>query len=70
MMFSVQQGHYLSDAEALNLEKKNDSAQCGAVSAADLSVRGHWRYTAGILDEIIMALVLIEAFIPGVIRAK
>lgn len=59
MIFSVQQGHCLSDA-----------AQCVAVSAGDLSVRGHRWYTAGIWDEIITALVLIEAFIPGVIRAK
>lgn len=49
---------------------KNDTAQCAAVSAGDLSVRGHWRYTAGIWDEIITALVLIEDFIPGVIRDK
>lgn len=44
--------------------------QCAAMSACDLSVRGHRWYTAGIRDEIIAALVIIEAFIPGVIRAK
>lgn len=32
--------------------------------------KGWSSYTAGIWDKIIMALSLIEAFIPGVIRAK
>lgn len=60
MMFSVQQGHYLSDAGTLNLKKKrktkkrgkkkktSDIARCAAVSASDLSVRGHRWYMAGI----------------------
>lgn len=65
MMFSLQQGHYLSDAGELNLKKKQVS-----VSAGDLTARGQWWYMAGIWDKIITALVLIEAFIPGVIRAK
>lgn len=73
-MFSIQQGHFLSDAPALNLKKKkkkkNYTAQCTAVSASDLSARGHQWYIAGIWDKIITALALIEVFILGVIRPK
>lgn len=72
-MFSIQQGHFLSDAPALNQKKKkkkNYTAQCTAVSASDLSARGHQWYIAGISDKIITALALIEVFILGVIRPK
>lgn len=54
MMFSIERGHFLSDAAALNLklkkeeEKKTHIAQCAAVNAADLSTRGHRWYMAGI----------------------
>lgn len=48
MMFSIQQGHCVLDTTALNLKNDDDTAQCAAVSASDLSIRGHQWYKTGI----------------------
>lgn len=60
MTASVQQGHCASDRGAI----------CRREHRWPFARRGHRRYKADIWDEIITALALIEAAIPGVIRTK
>lgn len=70
MMFSMQQGHYFSEAAALNLKKRMTLHNVLLWELVTFIEWGQPGYTAGIWDKIIMALVLIEACIPGVIKAK